>query len=336
MKGNINHGFKFKSVSEVVVWKVISKIKSKAKGHDGMNVDLIALCCPHILPFLVHVINFCISNSVFPECWKKALIVPLPKVNDPHELKDLRPISILPCLSKILEKIINEQLMEHVEENHIMPETQSGFRKNHGCSTALATVCDDIFRASDSGEITVLALLDFSKAFDTLDHRLLLAILHYIGLSDHAINFFKCFFDGRKQYVKLEDEVSNELIITTGVPQGSIISPLLYAVYTSFLPNVIKKCKSHYYADDTQVYFSFKREDVDSGCKAINADLQSLQSLSLQHSLYLNPKKCCIMIFGRKNDVDKVKNLVNIKIEDSVLPVKDSVKNLGVAFDGAL
>lgn len=151
-----------------------------------------------------------------------------------------------------------------------------------------------------------------------------------------TVNLFKCFFDGRKQYVKLKNEVSNELIITAGVPQGSIVSPLLYAVYSSFLPNVIKKCKSHYYADDTQVYFSFKREDVASGCEAINSDLQNLQSVSLQHSLYLNPKKCCTMIFGKKSDVESVKDLIEIKIDDSVLPINDNVKNLGVSFDGAL
>ena len=335
-KHNLVANFQFKTVSEIEVLKVISKIKSKAKGHDNLNIDLIELCCPYILPYLTHVINNCILYSVYPDCWKKALVVPLPKVNDPRELKDLRPISILPCLSKILEKIINEQLTKYAELHRLLPENQSGFRKNHGCSSALASVTDDIFRAADSGEITILALLDFSKAFDTLNHELLFAVLHYIGLSNHTINFFKCFFKGRRQSVKLGDEVSNELLITTGVPQGSTISPLLYAIYTSCLPNAIHKCKSHYYADDTQVYLSFKKENVVDGCEAINSDLQSLQSISLKHSLYLNPKKCCIMIFGTKNHVDSIKNLISIKIDDSVLPIRDNVKNLGVVFDSSL
>lgn len=336
IKDKVNSFLKFKPESEINILNVITEIKSNASGIDGLNINIINLCCPFILPYLTHLINFCLINSVYPDEWKRALVTPLPKINDPQEYKDLRPISVLPCLSKVLEKIINKQLTEHVERNQILPVTQSGFRRHHGCSTALSNVTDDILRATDAGRVTILALLDFSKAFDTLNHKILLAILHFIGLSEEAVNFFENFLIGRSQRVKIDKTVSTELPITSGVPQGSVVSPLLYAIYTSNIDNIIKNSNAQYYADDTQIYLSFKKEDVFESCQKMNNDLESLRSFSLNHSLFLNPKKCCLMLFGPKNDVNSVNNHVNVKVGDTILEIKNNVRNLGLTFDNLL
>ena len=125
---------------------------------DGMHIHFILLCCPFILKHICHIVNFCITNSVFPSDWKIARVVPIPKINTPEGYGDLRPISILPVLSKILEYIIKSQIVEHVEHNDILPYTQSGFRKGHSCATALLNVTDYILRATDSGLSTVLVI----------------------------------------------------------------------------------------------------------------------------------------------------------------------------------
>ncbi|XP_045477886.1 uncharacterized protein LOC123683034 [Harmonia axyridis] len=193
----------------------------------------------------------------YPTTWKKALVIPKPKKTSPKEYRDLRPISILPCLSKILEKIINEQLINHIEANNILPETQSGFRKYHNCSTTLADITDDIFRATDNGKSTLLVLLDYSRAFDTLDRSILLAALHYIGLGESAVAFFSSYFDGRTQRVMIDGVLSEELPVTRGCAQGSILGATLYIVYTSEQDCSFNKCKAHYYADDTQLNITF-------------------------------------------------------------------------------
>lgn len=326
----------FNKVSEMEVYKVISSIKSCAKGIDGFNIQILQLCCPFLLPFLTHIINFCIENSVYPDAWKKGLIMPLPKINNPKEYKDLRPISVLSCMSKVLEKIINMQLREHTEQNHILPDTQSGFRENHGCSTALANVTDNIMQANDLGKITVLTLIDFSKAFDTINHEVLLSILHFIGLSDEAVKFFANYLSNRSQSVKINNKLSQFLNVSSGTPQGSILSPLLYAIYTSSFSKTFKYCSAQYYADDTQIYFSFDKTEVVESCNIINRELKELKNTAQKHSLYLNPNKCCIMLFGRSTDIANYKESIKINIDDVALPIKNNVKNLGVIVDSSL
>lgn len=335
LKNGINTAFEFKEVTDLDIYKVILSIKSNAKGIDDINIKTILLCCPFLLPIITHIINFCIRNSVYPRLWKQALVTPLPKINEPVEFKDLRPISILPCMSKILEKIINQQFQEYVENNNILPQTQSGFRRNHSCVTALANVTDNIMRATDEGKITVMTLLDFSKAFDTLDHATLLSILHFIGLKKKACKFFTNYLVDRSQCVRVGNQKSSFLPVTKGTPQGSILSPLLYAVYTSNFTNVIQKCSVQYYADDTQLYFSFYKTELKESCNIINEELKKMKETSSEHSLLLNPSKCSVMIFGMNVD-ESIKSNIDIKIENNTLPIKNSVRNLGLIFDSAL
>jgi hypothetical protein len=132
---------------------------------------LFKLCCPYVLPIITHLINYCIEFGVFPDSWKEAVIIPLPKKFRLLELKDLRPISIFPVISKIFEKAIALQIKMHLKQENLLPLLQSGFRSNHSCATALLKISDDIFHACDNGQLTLLVLLDFSIAFDTINHE---------------------------------------------------------------------------------------------------------------------------------------------------------------------
>src|SRR5699024_2153307 len=145
--------------------------------------------------------NSCLLHSYYANVWKMYLITPLPKISQPTDFKHLRPINILPTMSKILEKIMYRQLIAYLDANKILPITQSGFRVNHSCTTALLNIVDDILMAADQNHLTALILLDYTKAFDCINHSLLLAILHYIGLGKGAECLIKSFITDRKQKV---------------------------------------------------------------------------------------------------------------------------------------
>lgn len=327
--------FKFHTVSENQVFDILTKVRSTATGSDGLNIKSINLCIPFLLPYLTHIINYCLERNVFPSAWKRALVVPIPKVARVESLQQLRPISILPTMSKILESLMHAQLSNYLISNKIIPATQSGFRKGHGCSTALLAVLDDIINNVDKGKLTILALLDFSKAFDTLCHEIMCAIFHYVGLSEDAAILLKNYLTDREQAVRYGSEVSGFLGLRSGVPQGSILGPLLFILYTSSFRSAFLSCLSHYYADDTQVYLSFLPEESSQAISAINFDLSSFTTMSKNHNLILNSDKSIVVIFGKKTDRERFNETHShsIVINNNPLQIKQSARNLGLIMD---
>lgn len=331
-KERTHQKFEFSQVDEMNVLKHLCSIKSNACGSDGLHIKFIIACCPYILPYITHVINHCLSKGVFPSMWKTALVLPMPKISNPESYKDLRPISLLPSLSKVLEKEVNSQIRTYLEKEKLLPSTQFGFRKNHSCCSALAHVTDDIFKARDQKKLTFLILLDYSKAFDTLDHSLLLSILQYIGMSKYVIEFFKNYLIHRLQKVSIDDQLSVQLEVLKGVPQGSILGPLLYIIYTSQLDKCLQHCKRAYYADDSQLYISCLPKDIALTVSKINSDLKSLHEMSAKYSLALNPTKSFYMIFAPKNQ-NHVIDSIEIKICNTTLQKREVLRNLGLMLD---
>ncbi|XP_030759775.1 uncharacterized protein LOC115885127 [Sitophilus oryzae] len=324
------------NVSETDVSKILFGIKSKAVGYDGIPIDFLVLCCPFILKYICHIINFCLRKSVFPASWKVAQVIPHPKVVNPSSYADLRPVSILPVLSKILENVIKIQLVNHIENNNILPDTQSGFRVGHSCTTALLNVTDHIFRSINEDKFTLLVLLDYSKAFDALNHKALTKILEHIGLTSSAVDFFRQYLNNRKQFVKLENQSSSCRTLTRGVPQGSILGPILFNIYTAIFPKFLTYCKSQMYADDFQLFYSFPKHLVKESCDKINYDLKNIYRISHDHSLTLSPNKCVAMLFGSSKYRKDITNMVDIKINNVTIPVKSEAKNLGLILDNNL
>lgn len=325
--------FNFHMITENDILKIISNIKSKATGHDGININMIKLCCPYILPFLVHIFNSCIEKSVFPNSWKMSCIIPLPKKATVTELGDLRPISILPALSKIMERIMFIQLNEHLDKYNILPNSQSGFRQNFSCATLLTNITDDIIRALDTDLVTILILLDYSKAFDTIDHTILISILHYIGVASEGITFLTSYLTDRFQVVTLDQNESAPVRTTRGVPQGSILGPILFCIYCITLLDKLKFCSGNQYADDSQLQYSFRINNINDACNKINEDLENLALASKKHSLKLNPNKSVALFFGPKST--DLKN-IGIQINNIKIPVLESSKNLGLIIDNNL
>ncbi|KAH1015908.1 hypothetical protein HUJ04_007219 [Dendroctonus ponderosae] len=203
------------------------------------------------------------KENKYPDLWKRAVILPLPKVSNPKELKDLRPISILPAVSKILEKHIYNQILLFMESKNIVPATQSGFRKNFSTSTCLVNLVNDVRFNQDKKEITGLCLLDFAGAFDTLCHGVLLSKLHYFGFSDQALAFFRSYLTGRSQCAVMKhgpDKIkSNYLPVSSGVPQGSVLGPLLFSLYVADMEESIVNSKLQQFADDSQLILKSKQ-----------------------------------------------------------------------------
>lgn len=326
------HSFHFHSVSADVIGNIIFQMNSNATGSDGVNLLMIQMCCPFILPFLAHVINCCLIDGTFPDSWKCANICPVPKCSEPAEIKDLRAISILPTLSKVLEKVVSLQLREFLSSHDILPELQSGFRPGHSCATALSKVVDDIILSMDQGNSSALILLDYSKAFDTINHNILLSILQYIGLSKPVLNFFKSYLTQRTQRVLLKDKYSTSLVLKSGVPQGSILGPILFSIYTSQLFNGLH-CNYHIYADDTQLYHHFSSSSVDLACAQINEDLVNICERSKKHALLLNPSKSKLIVFASKSKYAFLIDKLAISINGIRLSAVNESKVLGLVVD---
>lgn len=335
--------FKLSPVSELEVSGYIKAIKSNAIGSDGISRDMVLLTLPRTLSIITDIVNRSILTGVVPRQWKHALITPLPKVDHPTDLKDLRPISILPFLSKILEKAVHTQLMKYVELSKILPSHQSGFRRGRGTVTALLDVTDNILADQDCGKGTLLALLDFSRAFDSLNITLLLAKMSYYGFDPHTITWFASYLGERYQSVRLRKEdgsydVSNPSLLRRGVPQGSILGPLLFIIYSADLANVIRNCRYHSYADDVQLYISGEATEIHATSQALNDDLNAVADWSTNNALTLNPLKSKLIVFGPAKFCEKFNTDDGpaISILGTNIERTTEARNLGVIFDSCL
>ncbi len=283
------------------------------------------------------IINFSLSSNTFPEAWRKANVIPVPKCESPNDLNSFRPISLLPTLSKIIEKVVAQQVVHYLNDHNLFSKYQSGYRKNHSTSTALLKVCTDIINAMDDGKIAILTLLDYSKAFDTVNHTLLLAKLQALGFMIPTIQWFRSYLFGRSQRVVQNNNCSGWLNIVHGVPQGSILGPLLFCLMCVDIEKEISFLNYHMYADDTQLYNTSTVDDIDSAIIKHNFDLNKVSTWSQNNYLQLNISKCVTMCIGSKHLLNQLdsKELTPVSINGIPLPKLERCKNLGVIFDSS-
>lgn len=334
-----SHTFSLHPVSEFTVLKVIQSIKTNAFGIDGISTDMLALTLPQSLTAITNIINGSITSCIFPDMWKVAVIKPIPKNNQPTSLADFRPISLLPCLSKVLEKVVSMQMTKFLEDHHILPQHQSGFRRGHSTATALLDVVDNLLAAQDDGMCSVMVLLDFSRAFDALNIPLLLSKLAYYGFDPSTVKWFSSYLEGRFQCVELQLPNGKTLrsaprLVPHGVPQGSVLGPLLFVLYSADIISKVTSCRYHLYADDLQLYFSFLPSDCSGAVVKINNDLEHIYHWSISNSLILNPRKSKFMVIGTKTVLNKIVN-VNIDLLVHGEPVErvSEARNLGLTMD---
>lgn len=267
---------------------------------------------------------------------------PLPKKSNVSDLKDLRPISILPFLSKILEKIVYDQVVKFCESHDLLPELQSGFRSKRSTATALLDVVDGLLSNLDSGMGSILTLLDFSRAFDSINTSLLLSKLSFYGFQPSALRWFSSYLSGRFQKTVIwrsdgNHLVSEPLAVERGVPQGSILGPLLFIIYSSDIVNGIRNSLYHLYADDLQIYIPVALSDIGAAVDALNQDLDRVYGWAEKNCLILNAAKSKFMIIGTKHQTDIIKDFnPRVEIMGEPLELVFDARNLGLNFDAQL
>ncbi|CAK1595242.1 unnamed protein product [Parnassius mnemosyne] len=225
------------------------------------------------------------------------------------------------------------QLIEYLNQNNILPLKQSGFRAGLSTVTGLLSVVDDILTAQDTGESTILILLDFSRAFDTIDTTLLLSKLMYYGFDCNALKWFESYLNGRTQRVRLQNETGTNIFsvaspVTRSVPQGSILGPLLFILYSADITGCFKYCQYRLYADDLQVYISFNK---------LNQDLSVIAEWANNNELILNSNKIKLMILGSKKLIERTNaHKPKIVVGGNYFEQVSEVRNLGIIMDSSL
>jgi len=321
--------FSFKNVYSDEVYKSILSIKSNSTGLDNINPKFLKMILLPILPHITHIFNSILTTSVFPKSWKRVKITPIPKSENEY-----RPIAILSVLSKALEKIMSQQMADFFLENKMLTTKQSGFRPKRSCVTALIKVCEDIRKSVDTNEIVFLLLLDFSKAFDNVNHRQLLKKLrHLFNFSSSAIKLIASYLSKRMQMVCSGNNSSEFIQLFKGVPQGSVLGPLLFSIYINDLPNFIQTSSLHMYADDVQLYKNCGRNSMQQCAIDINSDLNAVSNWAKQNGLCLNPAKSKYLVISRKpvNCCD-----IRLYIDDVEIELVQKAKNLGIVFNNRL
>lgn len=327
--------FKFKPVTVVDIVKVVKSLGSNACGVDSISSQFIKLSINYIAPVITHIVNVSFKHNKFPDRWKHAIIKPIPKNDNPASATDFRPISLLPAISKIGEKIACSQMCNFFRVVHGLDNLQSAYKKFHSTSTALLNITDDIYKAMDKSQITLLVLLDYSKAFDCANHKLILAKLQSLGFHSDSLEWILSYLSDRKQKVKNDLGESDWIKLDNGVPQGSILGPLLFLVLVSDLHKCILNGSYHMYADDTQLYYHCKWSEISSVIDKINEDLQRIFNFSTRNCLKLNASKSYFIVIGSKPNLHKLKDLPlpPLTLNNKVIERKLTVKNLGVYFD---
>ena len=326
----------FDAVTSDEVKKIVKESPKKSCSLDPIPTGLLGSCIDTVIPIITNIVNASLQSGIFPEEGKSALITPILKKPslDAEVLGNYRPVSNLSFLSKVMEKVVAKRLRVYLEQHGYNENYQSAYREFHSTETALIKIKEDIVSAMGNRQAVLLVLLDLSAAFDTINHAKLLQILRKLGIGGVVLDWFTSYLTDRKQSIKCAGSVSSEFRLTTGVPQGSVLGPILFTAYTASLGKVLSKLgvEYHFYADDTQVYLSFDVAEEASTTKLMEKCILEIRDWMLEHSLKMNDDKTELMFIGNRGILSSLKRQ-NISVGDQVIRPKPHVKSLGVTFD---
>ena len=256
LSGNFTDSIFLHAASELEITEICLGFRSgTAAGYDNVSMDLVKDCANLICRPITHIVNLSIASGIVPDQLKIARVIPLFKSGDKSSFTNYRPVSVLPAFSKILERVIYNRLMNYLNKHKILSDNQFGFRKHHSTEYALTLLYDKLSAAIDNNEFTVGIFIDLSKAFDTVDHQILLDKLLHYGIRGTAFNWFASYLSNRQQFVQFNETSSSLHLIKCGVPQGSILGPLLFLIYVNDLCDVSKVLDFILFADDTNIFF---------------------------------------------------------------------------------
>ena len=322
-----------KLVTTDKVLKLLTELNSqKATGLDGLPAKFLKDGASTIAKPLSHIINMSITSGQIPKELKCAKIVPIYKKKLKTDPGNYRPVSILSIISKIFEKVVCEQLSDYLECNNLMYDLQSGFRQNFSTDSCLIHLSDYILNNQDKGEYTGIVVIDLQKAFDTVNHKILLSKLQALGLDQVAIKWFASYLEDRQQIVQIGDTHSDSCSIKCGVPQRSILGPLLFLIYVNDMRAAVS-CRLLLYADDSALLTSGK--DVSEIEGVLSRELESLSEWLEENRLSLHLGKTQSILFGSKKRL-RTSNKLHVVCNGSDIEPDVEVTYLGVNLDQSL
>ena len=329
----------FNEVSDEEIQKAIMKSPTKSCLLDPWPTFLVKECLDILVPSITKLVNCSLLEGVVPADFKTAVVTPLIKKSSlpPDDLKNCRPVSG-PCfISKLVEHVVASQLNDSVCSNGLENVKQPAYKSGYSTETALLSIKNDVHLALARGEATAVVLLDQSAAFDIIDHGTLLGCLSsWFGVSGVVLEWFKSYLSDRLQCIKIGSILSGTKKLLCGVPQGSVLGPILFSLYTTPLSKVIRNHPSigfHFYADDTQLCVHLTHKNVSHAFDRLERCLEDVKKWLSANTLKLNPHKTEFIVFGSKTHREKLNKSFPVNILGNFLSPVGVVRNLGVWFN---
>ena len=316
----------FNNISIDDVLLIVRNMKDSSAGYDDIPAKIVKIVINCIVEPLCHICNCSLSRGIFPSKLKIAKIIPIYKKDKKNCLENYRPISVLPVFSKIIEKAISLQLIEYLEHNNLLNQTQFGFRTGRSTVAAVLTLTDFILNSFDKNEFTIGIFIDLKKAFETVDHHILLQKLKYFGITNISFDLFNSYLSNRLQYVFYNDYSSEYKSVKYSVPQGSILGPILFILYVNDIHNCLHKLNNILFADDTCLFTS--HESLNVLIQTVNEELSTFNEWLKANKLLLNVEKSSYIVFARRKKIPP--DIPVIIINDSSLKRTFEINFLGI------
>ena len=320
--------------------KVVLALPNKNAGIEGdIPLKIVKLAFHIIGRTLLQIINTSIVKETVPSAWKQAVVIPIHKRDDPSLPENFRPVTTVPSICKIVEKIVHIQLVEYLQSQSLFSTDQHGFMRGHSTATALLTMTDNILKGMDDSEISLLTLIDLSRCFDVINHETLLTKLEQLQI---APGWFRSYLEGHTQRVRVGDDISNPLPIQIGTFQGTILGSLLFNILTndisSYIPSKINGFNVTFvrYADDTQIALTGPRKHIGEMHSSLEEVLDTLATWFMQHGMKVNASKTELMLCGDRRQLKLMSHLPEVRFMGEHLEYVEKVKNLGVIMDSEL
>ena len=307
---------------------------TKATGLDDISVNVLKLAAPAIVSSITYICNLSLKTATFPVKWKEAKVTPLHKGGSRHECSNYRPISVLPILSKNLEKHVFTHMYAFLQKYNLLTDSQFGFRKQNSCQTALITLTEKMYKAINEGKYFGMTQLDLSKAFDLVNHTILIQKLKLYRCNVESMQWFTSYLELRSQKVCIQKSLSKSINIISGVPQGSILGPLFFILYINGIPLFLSNTEEVIYADDLTL--TTMCNDVKDVKSNLRIDTGKSFDWCKQNDMVLSLPKCCSMLVASRQKLLKIDSKIDIDIDDTVIPSVSTTKILGVHFDDVL